>query len=135
MAKAGKSGADSLDRGIELAQKGHDSEAEAAFREAIKAEPDSVEAHLNLGVVMERQGRHTEAEQVFRRATELWPDSAEARFDLGVALECTALCSPSGADVHRYGEAIIHGVTGANRTGPVNCILASVDSYLGKALY
>ena len=61
-------------------------EAIAAFREAIRLQPDDAIAHYGLGVVLVGQGKVSEAMTAWREAIRLQPDYASAHFNLGIAL-------------------------------------------------
>jgi eukaryotic-like serine/threonine-protein kinase len=58
----------------------------ARFRAAMRAKPDTPEAHINLGVALHGQERLNEAIAEYREALQIKPDSLEARFQLGRAL-------------------------------------------------
>src|SRR5262249_57915202 len=62
-------------------------EAEAAYRAAIRLQPDEPEAHHNLSLALGRQGRFREAEAACREAIRLKPDFANAHCTLGQALQ------------------------------------------------
>jgi tetratricopeptide (TPR) repeat protein len=62
-------------------------EAAAAYRRAIEADSEHVDAHVNLGRLRHEAGAVTEAEVHYRRALELRSTDLTARFNLGVALE------------------------------------------------
>lgn len=72
---------------LALEQTGGAAEAEAAYRQAIAADPSHVDARINLGRL--RHAAHVlgEAETWYRQALELDPDNAIAHFNLGVVLE------------------------------------------------
>ena len=61
-------------------------EAVAAFRTAIRLQPDDAAAHYNLGNALRGQGKVDEAVAECRTAIRLRPDDAEAHSNLGVAL-------------------------------------------------
>ena len=61
-------------------------DAEAAFRTAIRLQPQFAPAHVNLADVLRATGREAEAEDVLRRALTLAPDIAEVHSALGLAL-------------------------------------------------
>lgn len=61
--------------------------AREAYREALAADPQHVDAHVNLGCLEHEAGRLAEAEAHYRAALAVRPDHATARFDLAVALE------------------------------------------------
>ncbi len=65
---------------------GRFSEAVAAFRAALAAEPDSVRARVNLGSALASTGEREAAVALYREALELKPDNRTARFNLGVLL-------------------------------------------------
>ncbi|NKB88403.1 MAG: tetratricopeptide repeat protein [Acidobacteria bacterium] len=88
-------------------------EAAAAYRRAIAADPDHVDAHVNLGRLMHEAEDLETAEMHYRRALELRSSDLTARFNLGVALEDlgrlpearnayreTVLADPNHADAH-----------------------------------
>jgi tetratricopeptide (TPR) repeat protein len=60
--------------------------AEQAYRAAINARPDYVEAWSNLGAVYRFDGRPADAIACYRRVIELRPDFVAAHNNLGVAL-------------------------------------------------
>jgi tetratricopeptide (TPR) repeat protein len=61
--------------------------AEAAFREATRADANSVDAWFGLGYVQAERGRSQDAADSFRRAIHLKADHAMAHFHLGVRLK------------------------------------------------
>jgi tetratricopeptide (TPR) repeat protein len=73
------------DRGCAL-EEAAPSEAEAAYRLALRADPDHLDARINLGRLLHESGRLAEAEVEYRRVLAVQP-SALAAFNLGVALE------------------------------------------------
>ena len=58
----------------------------AAFREAIRLDPEYAEAHNNLGLVLTQTDQTDEAIAAFREAVRLRPDYADARANLGGVL-------------------------------------------------
>ncbi|MBF0462747.1 MAG: tetratricopeptide repeat protein [Magnetococcales bacterium] len=70
-------------------------EAEAAYREAIRLRPTEVDAHANLGLLLQQGHRFAEAEAALRQAIALQPDYAEVYVNLGVLLQT----------IHRPAEA------------------------------
>lgn len=62
-------------------------EAEAAYRSALRLNPDLPEALINLGRMLQAQGRLHEAEDLYRRARTVQPDLAVAAFNLGTVLD------------------------------------------------
>jgi tetratricopeptide (TPR) repeat protein len=61
-----------------------DTEALAAYREALRLNPKYVQIYLPLGHAANRLGRHAEAVEAYRRAIEAKPDDAEAHLGLAV---------------------------------------------------
>ncbi|HYV82481.1 MAG TPA: tetratricopeptide repeat protein [Pyrinomonadaceae bacterium] len=55
------------------------------LREVVQANPNSVEAHVNLGAQLLTEGVYPEALTVLERAVSLRPSSAAAQYDLGLA--------------------------------------------------
>src|SRR5262249_24776955 len=57
--------------GLVLRAQSRYKDAETAFRQSLRLEPDLVEAHASLGLVLRNQGRLSEALQSLRRAQAL----------------------------------------------------------------
>ncbi|HEU4833104.1 MAG TPA: TonB family protein [Pyrinomonadaceae bacterium] len=55
------------------------------LREVVQANPDSVEAHVNLGAQLITEGVYPEALTILERAASLRPNSAAVQYDLGLA--------------------------------------------------
>ena len=55
------------------------------LREVVQANPDSVEAHVNLGAQLITEGLSSEALTILERAVSLRPNSAAVQYDLGLA--------------------------------------------------
>jgi tetratricopeptide (TPR) repeat protein len=55
------------------------------LREVVRANPDSVEAHVNLGAQLLTEGIYPEALAALERAAGLRPNSAAVQYDLGLA--------------------------------------------------
>lgn len=72
------------------------------YREAIRLDPESAEAHNNLGSILGRQGRLQEAIREVSRAVELAPSLAEAHNNLGILL---AVRGDSGSAESHFREA------------------------------
>lgn len=83
-----------VQRGCEL-EAGDPDGAGEAYRAALAADPQHVDAHVNLGCLEHEAGRLAEAESHYRAALAVQPDHTTARFDLAVVLE----------DLHRDVEA------------------------------
>ena len=68
-----------------LRNSGRAAEAVAAYREAIRRNPQMVAAQQNLGVALRRVGQVDEAVETLRRATQLAPNNAAVWHELGLA--------------------------------------------------
>jgi tetratricopeptide (TPR) repeat protein len=73
-------------RGDELRLQGQAQEAAASYEEALRLDPDHLDARVSLGVVRAGQGKLDEAIGHWVRALKLRPDCASAHNNLGVAL-------------------------------------------------
>jgi tetratricopeptide (TPR) repeat protein len=62
-------------------------QAAQAYRKAVDAAPEWVEAHINLGTTLYQLGRMEEAREEFSIAVEFEPGNALAEFNLGCVLE------------------------------------------------
>jgi tetratricopeptide (TPR) repeat protein len=71
-------------------------QAKEVYGRLLEADPDHVDAHVNLGRLLHEEGAPAAAEKHYRRALELDPDHEIAAFNLGVALE----------DLGRFKDAI-----------------------------
>lgn len=69
--------------GVAFYQQGRLAQAESRFREALLAEPDYVEALINLGFLFAAQGRYDEAEASLQQALIIEPKSPYAYYNLG----------------------------------------------------
>ncbi len=75
--------------GVARARLGEVDKAEAAYREAMDADPDSGAPYNNLGSLYLETDRPADALRVMREAVRLEPHSAHAQFNLGRALLAT----------------------------------------------
>jgi tetratricopeptide (TPR) repeat protein len=62
-------------------------QAAQAYRKAVEAAPEWVEARINLGTAMYQLGRMEEAREHFSTAVEFEPENSLAEFNLGCVLE------------------------------------------------
>jgi Flp pilus assembly protein TadD len=78
-----------FDSGFALARQGKIAEATAAFRDAVKLNPDLTEAHFSLGVLLARQGKpgYAEAMQQFLEVLRLHPADVDALVNISNLLE------------------------------------------------
>jgi TonB family protein len=63
----------------------HEKTPGVTLREVVQANPDIVEAHVNLGAQLITEGMDADALPVLERAVTLRPNSAVAQYDLGLA--------------------------------------------------
>jgi tetratricopeptide (TPR) repeat protein len=80
-------------------------EAVHAYRHAVNASPDWVDAHINLGNALYRLGRLEEAREAFSTSVRLDPSSALAHFNLGCVLDRMAEIQ---AAIEEFRTAIAH---------------------------
>jgi protein O-GlcNAc transferase len=73
-----------------LYQGGKRREAEAAYRQILRREPDNADALHLLGQLAHECGHHRDAEMLMRRAIELMPGAADFHNNLGAMLTRTA---------------------------------------------
>ena len=59
-------------------------EAAYAYKQAVAAKPDLVDAHYNLGFILRSQGKPVDAEREFLEVLRYRPEYAEAHMNLGV---------------------------------------------------
>jgi len=72
-----------LQRGALAYRAGQFQEAEAAYRRALEANPESITARVNLGVMLYQQGDLAGAIGLFSEVLAVQPDNRVARFNLG----------------------------------------------------
>jgi tetratricopeptide (TPR) repeat protein len=88
-------------------------QAADAYRQAIQAAPEWIEAHINLGTALFRLGRFEESREAFRMAVNIDPHSSLARFNLACVhdrlgdsyaaireLRAALACRPEMAEAH-----------------------------------
>lgn len=78
--------AGAIDAALQLHRAGRLSEAEDAYRDLLRAHPDSPDVLHLLGALQHQRGEFTAAADTFRRALALKPDHAEAQRGLSEAL-------------------------------------------------
>ncbi len=89
---------DALARGNQLLARGDAAGAAAAYREALRLQPDVAEAHHNLGNALLLLGRPAEAVGCYREAVRLSPAAGVGHYGLGHALlECGQLTEAAQA--------------------------------------
>ena len=84
--------------GVILLKQGHYQEAEKAFKDALRINPQYPEAHFNLGMAFEEQGNLSQALAEFKEALQDKPGDPEAHFQMGKIL----------VNEGQYSEAIQH---------------------------
>jgi tetratricopeptide (TPR) repeat protein len=77
----------SFDLGNTLASQGLTVEAERAYRDALRHNPDFPEALSNLASLYHREGRLSEAEQTYRAALHLLPDNPVILENIAIVLQ------------------------------------------------
>ena len=77
--------ADLYEQGGAYLRAGKIAEAERAYRQHLKTQPNHVEALANLGAVLSRREEYGLAIQQYRRALQLRPDLAPLHLNLGLA--------------------------------------------------
>jgi tetratricopeptide (TPR) repeat protein len=107
-------------RGFALRALGRDTEAEAAFREAVALDANFLEAHYQLGNLLREGKRYTDAEGSYRHVLALNPDHVQAHNNLGAAL----------GEQRRFEEAAEH----FRRATELRPGYAEAHSNLGHAL-
>src|SRR6185503_4652147 len=92
-----------LEKGKQLYRDDQDTEAVAAFEQAVKLDPDLAEAHFRLALSYEAVGKSENAESEYKKSVEAYkkhleanPDDAEAHYNLGQTY----------ANLANYSEAI-----------------------------
>jgi len=82
----GRSAQDDLEQIFQAAlghhQQGRLDDAEVLYRRSIKADPNHIDATLNLGVLCQQLGRPDDAAAHYRRVIDLKPTCAEAHYNL-----------------------------------------------------
>jgi Flp pilus assembly protein TadD len=87
-----------------MAEKNNDLiEAAYAYKQAVAAKPDLVDAHYNLGFIYRSQNKPNEAEREFLEVLRYRPEYAEAHMNLGVVY--TSLSRLDDAE-HEYEAAV-----------------------------
>ena len=71
---------------LTLEQQGKNTEAEAAWRQYLKAHPADSEPYAQMGLIEARQQHYKDAVPLYRKALALNPKVASVRLDLGLAL-------------------------------------------------
>jgi tetratricopeptide (TPR) repeat protein len=107
------SASEHMELGLDYHEQGQLEEAAAEFEEAVRLDPDFVEAHYNLGLTYADQGQFDAAIAEYEEAIRLAPDLAEAHNGLGnvysdlgrtdealAAYQETVRLDPSFADAH-----------------------------------
>ena len=86
MAQSAATTASESDTAFALEQQGKFDEAEAAWNEALKAQPANAEAYAHLGYLEARQQHYKQAVPLYRKALAINPSMPGVRLNLGLAL-------------------------------------------------
>jgi len=86
-----------LNLGVLYARTGRDAESEAAYRAALKIDPDFTPARANLAQFFAERGKLPQAEQVLREGLQRQPGIGELQYSLGLLL-AEAQRLPEAAD-------------------------------------
>src|SRR5258707_15252328 len=73
----------SLQLALERHESGDFAEAARMYRESLRLDPTSIEAHNNLGNILQAENRLEEALTHFQEAARLRPDLAAVHYNLG----------------------------------------------------
>jgi tetratricopeptide (TPR) repeat protein len=121
------------EQGIQCFLKGRLEEAVAAFRQALRVQPNNTDAHTFMGNIFYYQGRHNEAIASYRRALELEPTRGIFHSNVGNVLvsqgrfrEAEALCRE--AVRLQPAESVPHNVLG-NALRGMGKLDEAADSY------
>ncbi len=88
--------------GAAYERRNRDADAAVAYQDAIREDPNNVQAHINLGAALARMGRMDEAREHFQHAAQLSPNNARAHYNLGAALTRAGQYDEA---VHHFEEA------------------------------
>lgn len=111
-----------INLGNALTNQGKHDEAIAAYREAVRLDPDSAAARINLGTLLYNAARdYPAAEAEFRAGVRLRPDDANVHFCLGSALRGQDRFAEADA---AYREAIRLAPNDAGPRGNLAIVLA-----------
>jgi len=86
VAQSAATNASESDTAFALEQQGKFDEAEAAWNEALKAQPANAEAYAHLGYLEARQQHYKQAVPLYRKALAINPSMPGVRLNLGLAL-------------------------------------------------
>ncbi len=75
------------DLGTALEKARRPMQAELAYKEAIRNQPDFADAAINLGILFEREGRPDDSLAMFEAAVKMRPDYFKTHFNLGVLFQ------------------------------------------------
>jgi tetratricopeptide (TPR) repeat protein len=92
---------ESFARGVQLHQAGDILGAIEAYQDALRQEPQRIDARSNLGAAFVRLGRYEEAVREYRRALEIDPRHAGVRFNLALALYKSALVPDAAKELEQ----------------------------------
>jgi tetratricopeptide (TPR) repeat protein len=107
-----------LNLGLLLSRLDRPDEAEARFRESLRADPRFAPAHYQLGVVLEKKGKTGEARNELEDAARLDPTSAETQYALARLYRRTGESQKADAALRRFEELKQRKAAGKEQAGP-----------------
>jgi len=75
---------DAYNKGLEAARSGRLQDALMSFQDAIRKDPDFVQAHLNLGIVYEKLGQGSQAKKEYQEVLRIEPQNPKAHYRIGM---------------------------------------------------
>jgi len=90
-------------------------QAEWLYREALRADPDDIDALRGLGTALARQHRWAEAGHTYSHAHRLAPDDPDLSYNLAVSLD---RAGQPGAAAHHYRQALALAAQSPARFNP-----------------
>jgi tetratricopeptide (TPR) repeat protein len=107
-----------LNLGMLLTRLDRNDEAEARFRESLRADPGFAPAHYQLGVVLEKKGKADEARAELEEAARLDPASAETQYALARLYRRAGDATKADAALRRFEELKQQKVPNKEQAGP-----------------
>jgi tetratricopeptide (TPR) repeat protein len=96
----------------------HNDEAEARFRESLRADPAFAPAHYQLGVVLEKKGKSEDARAELEEAARLDPASSETQYALARLYRRAGETARAAAALRRFEELKKQKAPNKDQAGP-----------------